>query len=114
MTNIIEQFLIVFIIVYCLNKIFIYFKRKSKKFKKVLSSEILMLVKLYGIDINRIGLKKVENDTALVNSIIITTDLLIYYNVKDLLYSILLIFVITFVLIFVLYRILARIYLKNM
>ena len=114
MVNIIEQFLIVFIIVFCINKIFIYFKNKSRKLKKLISSEILMMIKLYGIDIKKIGIKRIENDTAIINSIIISIDLIIYYNVKDLISSIIIIFVLTFILIAIFYRILARIYIKNM
>ena len=110
MANLIEEFIIIFTIVFCLNKIFIYFKNKSKKLKNALTSEMILLIKVYGVDIGKIGLKKVENDIAIVNSIIITSDLLVYYNVRNMLYVVILIFVITFALILICYSILSLMY----
>lgn len=110
MTNLIEEFIIIFTIVFCLNKIFIYFKNKNKKMKNVLTSEMILLIRFYGINISKIGKDKVENDISIINSIIITSDLLVYYNVKNMVYMVILIFAITFVSILVCYSLLARIY----
>ncbi len=113
MIDIIQEFLVVTIIVFSINMIYFYFKDKSKKYKNVLSPEMYYMVKLYGININLIGKKKVEKDISIINSIIITIDLLMYYHIKDLLFAIICIMVTTFALIGILYAILGRIYIKR-
>lgn len=114
MIEIIKQFLIVCIIVFSLNMIFFYFKNKSKKFKNTFTSEMFFLVRIYGVDINRIGLFKVQKDISMINSIIITTDLLILYNVKQLLVAIIIIAIVTFVLIAIFYNVLGKKYVRMM
>ena len=74
-----SKFLIVYIIVFSLYMIYFYFKNKSKKRKNNLTMEMNYLIRIYGIDINLIGLSKTEKHIALINSFIITLDLFIYF-----------------------------------
>lgn len=114
MIELIQEFLVVTIIVFSINMIYFYFKNRSKKYRNVVSPEMYFLIKLYNIDIDFIGKEKVERDISIVNSIIITIDLLIYYHVKNLLIAIISIAVITFLLIGILYTILGKIYVRRM
>ncbi len=114
MINVIQEFLVVTIIVFSINMIYFYFKNKSKKYRNIMSPEMYFLTKLYNIDINSIGKSIVERDISIVNSIIITIDLLIYYHIKNLLLAIIIIGVGTFLLIGILYTILGKIYVRKM
>lgn len=114
MLELIQEFLVVTIIVFSINMIYFYFKNKSKKYRNVMSPEMYFLVKLYNVNIELIGKKNVERDISIVNSIIITIDLLVYYHIKSLLISILIIMISTFLLIGILYTILGKIYVKKM
>ena len=78
MLELIQEFLVVTIIVFSINMIYFYFKNKSKKYRNVMSPEMYFLVKLYNVNIELIGKKNVERDISIVNSIIITIDLLVY------------------------------------
>jgi len=90
--------------------IYFYFKDKSKKYKNIPTTEMNLLMRIYGINISIIGIKKVERDISIINAIIITIDLLILYNIESLLLSLIMIFIITFVLIILCYTILAKTY----
>ena len=114
MVELISEFLVVTIIVFSINMIYFYFKNKSKKYRNVLTNEMYFLVKLYKIDINLIGKNKVEKDISILNSIIISIDLLIYYHVKNIIVSVISIFIVTFILIGILYSILGLIYRKRL
>ncbi len=114
MTTIIQEFLIVLIIIFSINMIYFYFKNKSKKYRNIPTVEMNYIEKLYGIDITFIGLKKIEKDISIVNSIIITIDLLVLYHIKSLVTGIIIIIVITFVLIPLCYHILGKSYQKIM
>lgn len=110
MRILIQEFLIVTIIVFSINMIYFYFKNKSKKYKNVPTVEMNYISKLYGIDISFIGFKKVQKDISIINSIIITIDLLTLYHTKSLVFGMILIIIITFLLIPIGYHILGKMY----
>lgn len=114
MEIIIEEFLIVAIIVYSLSMIYFYFKNKSKKYKNIPTIEMSYISKLYGIDISFIGLKKVQKDISIANSIIITIDLLLLYHTKSLIVGMILIAIATFLLIPICYHIIGKTYQRLM
>lgn len=114
MNMIVEEFIIVLVIVYSLSMIYFYFKNKSKKYKNIPTIEMSYISKVYGIDINFIGLKEVQKDISIANSIIITTDLLFLYHTKSLVIGIILIIIVTFLLIPICYHILGKKYQRKM
>lgn len=114
MKNLVEQFLIIAIIIYCIHMIYYYFRDKSKKYKNLPTIEMNFLMRVYGIDIPRIGVKLVKQHISLINSVIVSIDLLVYYNIGNTIIKLLVVFVITFLLVFIFYGILGIIYRKRM
>ena len=112
MVKLLQQFLILVIIIYCLNMIYFYFRNKSKKYKSIPSFEMSYLIRMYGINISKIGIKLVEKHISIVNAIIVSIDLLIYYNISNLLLRMCVVFIITIMLVFLLYNILGTRYKK--
>ena len=112
MVEIIQEFLIVAIIIFSINMIYFLLKNKSKKYRNIPTVEINYISKLYGIDISIIGLKKMQKDISIANSIIMTIDLLLLYHIKKLAVAILLIVIVTFALIPLCYQIIGKIYQK--
>ena len=113
MVNLVQQFFIIMIILFCLYMIYFYFRNKSKKYKNVLTTEINYLVRIFGINPAKIGLSKIQKHIAIINSIIISIDLLFYFNLNNTILKLLIVFVVTFVLIMILYNILGIIYKKK-
>lgn len=111
MLIIIEKVLISFIIVYSIYMIYFYFRNNCKKKKNSLI-EVQYLKKVYNINFELISRDKVEKDIAIINSIIITIDLFIYFNIVSVALSLIIIFFVTFVLIAIFYTILGNIYRK--
>ena len=103
MLIILEKLLISFVIVYSIYMIYFYFRNKSKKKKNSLI-EVQYLKRIYNI--------KIEKHIAIINSIIITIDLFIYFNFNSVTLSLVVIFFVTFVLIAIFYTILGNIYRK--
>lgn len=110
MKELLQQFLIIAIIIYCMHMIYYYYRGKSKKLRNVPTIEMNFLMKIYGIDIYRIGINIVKKHISLVNSIIISIDLLIYYNVGNAIVKLFIVFITTFLLILIFYSILGMIY----
>ena len=111
MLIILEKLLISFVIVYSIYMIYFYFRNKSKKKKNSLI-EVQYLKRIYNINLEEISRDKIEKHIAIINSIIITIDLFIYFNFNSVTLSLVVIFFVTFVLIAIFYTILGNIYRK--
>lgn len=111
MLIILEKLLISFVIVYSIYMIYFYFRNKSKKKKNSLI-EVQYLKRIYNINLEEISRDKIEKHIAVINSIIITIDLFIYFNFNSVTLSLVVIFFVTFVLIAIFYTILGNIYRK--
>lgn len=110
MALLISKFLVIFIVMYSLHMIYFYFRNKSKKHGKELTIEMMYLTKIYGINLNNYDIKKVEKHISLVNSIIVTIDLLVYFYLESMILKLLLMFGITILLVYVGYNLLAKYY----
>lgn len=110
MLIILEKLLISFIIVYSIYMIYFYFRNKSKKKNSLI--EVQYLKRIYNINLELISRDKIEKHIAIINSIIITIDLFIYFNFNSVTLSLVVIFFVTFVLIAIFYTILGNIYRK--
>lgn len=111
MLIILEKLLVSFVIVYSIYMIYFYFRNRSKKKKNSLI-EVQYLKKMYNINLEEISRDKIEKHIAIINSIIITIDLFIYFNFNSVTLSLVVIFFVTFVLIAIFYTILGNIYRK--
>ena len=111
MLIILEKLLVSFVIVYSIYMIYFYFRNKSKKNKNSLI-EVQYLKRIYNINLELISRDKIEKHIAIINSIIITIDLFIYFNFNSVTLSLVVIFFVTFVLIAIFYTILGNIYRK--
>ena len=111
MLIILEKLLISFVIVYSIYMIYFYFRNTSKKKKNSLI-EVQYLKRIYNINLELISRDKIEKHIAIINSIIITIDLFIYFNFNSVTLSLVVIFFVTFVLIAIFYTILGNIYRK--
>lgn len=111
MLIILEKLLVSFIIVYSIYMIYFYFRNKSKKKKNSLI-EVQYLKRIYNINLELISRDKIEKHIAIINSIIITIDLFIYFNFNSVTLCLVVIFFVTFVLIAIFYTILGNIYRK--
>lgn len=111
MLIILEKLLISFVIVYSIYMIYFYFRNKNKKKKNSLI-EVQYLKRIYNINLELISRDKIEKHIAIINSIIITIDLFIYFNFNSVTLSLVVIFFVTFVLIAIFYTILGNIYRK--
>ena len=114
MKEVLQQFLIIAIIVYCIHMIYFYFREKSKKMRNVPTIEMNFLMRIYGIDISKIGINIVKKHISLINSIIVSVDLLIYYNIENAIIKLFIVFIATFLLILIFYSILGIIYKRKM
>ena len=108
MLIILEKLLVSFVIVYSIYMIYFYFRNKSKKKKNSLI-EVQYLKRIYNINLELISRDKIEKHIAIINSIIITIDLFIYFNFNSVTLSLVVIFFVTFVLIAIFYTILGNI-----
>lgn len=114
MKEVLQQFLIIAIIVYCIHMIYFYFREKSKNMRNVPTIEMNFLMRIYGIDISKIGINIVKKHISLINSIIVSVDLLIYYNIESAIIKLFIVFIATFLLILIFYSILGIIYKRKM
>ena len=114
MKEVLQQFLIIAIIIYCIHMIYFYFREKSKKMRNVPTIEMNFLMRIYGIDISKIGINIVKKHISLINSIIVSVDLLIYYNIENAIIKLFIVFIATFLLILIFYSILGIIYKRKM
>ena len=114
MKEVLQQFLIIAIIVYCIHMIYFYFREKSKNMRNVPTIEMNFLMRIYGIDISKIGINIVKKHISLINSIIVSVDLLIYYNIENAIIKLFIVFIATFLLILIFYSILGIIYKRKM
>lgn len=114
MKEVLQQFFIIGIIVYCIHMIYYYFRSKSKKYKNIPTIEMSFLMRIYGIDITKIGINLVKKHISLINSIIVSIDLLIYYNIENAIIKLFTVFITTFLLVLICYSILGSIYRKRM
>jgi len=96
MVNYIQQFLIIYVVIFCLHMIYFYFRNKSKKYKYVPTIEMSYLMRIYGIDVKKIGFKFIEKHISIINSIIIGIDLVIYYNMESAILKLFIVFITTF------------------
>lgn len=112
MLELIEKFLILYVVIFCFYKILFIIKDNVKKTKNIYTTEMIYLSKIYGIDINILGKKYVENHIILINTFIIVIDLLLYICMESVILKLILMFIATLVLIFICYSILGRYYIK--
>ena len=114
MVNLLQQFLIIVIIIYCIHMIYFYFREKNKKYKNIPTIEMNFLMRIYHIDITKIGINIVKKHISLINSIIASIDLLIYYNISNAIIKLFIVFIVTFFLVLIFYSILGIIYRKKL
>lgn len=114
MKILIEQFFIIAIIIYSFHMIYYYFREKSKKLRNIPTIEMNFLMKIHRINISKIGINVVKKHISLVNSVIVSIDLLIYYNIENAILKLFIVFITTFLLILICYSILGSIYRKRM
>lgn len=112
MVKFISQFLVLFLVFFCIYMIYFFIKDRNKKLKKMPSIEMLYLLRAYGIDSNEMGIDHVKRHISLINSFIVTVDILIYFNMNSLLLKLFIMFLATLILIYVMYMLLARYYRK--
>lgn len=104
MVKLLQQFIMIAIILFSVNMIYFYFRNKSKKYKNVPTIEMNYLIRIYGIDILKLGIKTVEKHISIINSVIVSTDLLIYYNIENTILKLFIVFIATLILVFVFYN----------
>lgn len=104
MVKLLQQFIIIAIILFSVNMIYFYFRNKSKKYKNIPTIEMNYLIRIYGIDILKLGIKTVEKHISIINSVIVSADLLIYYNIENTILKLFIVFITTLVLVFVFYN----------
>ena len=97
MVDLLQQFLITMIIIFSMLMIYFYFRNKSKKYRSIPTVEMNFLMIIYGIDISKIGIKLVQKHIAIIDSIIISIDLIIYYNMNNIFLKLLIVFITTFI-----------------
>lgn len=112
MVKLLQQFIMIAIILFSVNMIYFYFRNKSKKYKNVPTIEMNYLIRIYGIDILKLGIKTVEKHISIINSVIVSADLLIYYNIENTVLKLFIVFIATLTLVFVFYNALGIIYRK--
>ena len=112
MVQFIQKFLITYIIIFCIQMIYFFFRNKSKKYGKLPTTAMVYLIKLYNIDVLELGLSYVEKHIALINSFIVTSDLLIYFYVESIILKYVIMFATTVMLVFIFYSILGNKYKK--
>lgn len=112
MVDIIQKFLVIYIMVFCIHMIFFFFRNKSKKYGNIPTVEMVYLMKIYEIDANAIGINYVQKHIAMINSFITTVDLLVYFYMDNMILKLAIMFVITIVLVFIFYGILGKYYRK--
>ena len=110
--DIIQKFVIIYIIVFCFEMIYFYFRNKSKKHSKIPTAGMALLIRTFGIDVVSLGVTYVQRDMSLINAFIASIDVVIYLYLKSILLKVLLMFVVTLVLIFIFYTLLAKRYKK--
>ncbi len=113
MFNLIKEFLLVFIAIFSVNMIYFYFRNKNKKYRKIPTVEMELLVRAFDVDISMIDMSIIKKHISIINSVIISVDLLILYHIKSIIIAMLIIIVLTFALIALLYGILGSYY-KNL
>ena len=112
--ELITKFLVIFITIFSLYMIYFYFRNKNKKWGNIPPIEISFLMRIYGNNVLKLGIDKVQKDVALINSFIITTDLFIYFNIESIILKMTIMFINTFILILIIYLMLGKIYLKKL
>ena len=112
MVEFITKFIVIYIVIFSFYMIYFFFKGRSKKHKDDTIIEILYLYKAYGIDCKLLGIEPVKRHVALLNSIIITLDILLYFYIKIIYLKYLAMFLTTLILIYIFYRLLANYYRK--
>lgn len=110
MIEILQQFIVLYVITFCVLMIFFALRKRSKKYGSIPTTGMMYLTNMCKIDISLIGIDKVEKHLILINSFIISVDLLIYFKVESMMLKLFIIFITTFVLIFVSYSILVKKY----
>jgi len=114
MKELVQQFLIIAIIIYCIHMIYFYFRNRSKKYRNIPTVEMSFLMRIHGIDISKIGINVVIKHISLINSIIASVDLLIYFNIENAFIKLFIVFIITFLLVLIFYSVLGSIYRKKL
>lgn len=112
MLDMLQRFLIIYVVVFCLYMIYFYFKNKSKKHKNTATIEMNYLMRIYGIEIGLIGINNVHKHVALINSFVVSLDFLIYIYMESMILKLVIMFLLTVLLIFLFYSFLAKYYKK--
>lgn len=109
----VKQFFILMIIVFCIHMIYFYFRNLSKKYKNIPTTEMSYLIRIFDINLSKVGIKNVEKHISIINSCIISVDLLIYYNISNSILKLFIVFIFTLISIFIAYNFLGLWYRKN-
>lgn len=112
MVEFITKFIVVYIVIFSFYMIYFFFKGRSKKHKDDVIVEMLYLYKVYGIDCKLLGLEQVKRHIALLNSFIITLDILLYFYIEIIYLRYIVMFLTTLILIYIFYKLLANFYRK--
>lgn len=112
MLLLIEQFIVLYILTFCILMIYFTLRKKIKKIKDTPTTGMIYLSSIYKVDLKLIGIDKVEKHLSLINSFIIVVDLLIYFNLESVIIRLAIIFIATLLLIFIGYSILGNMYRK--
>ena len=112
MVDLIQKFLIIYIILFCTHMIYYYFRNKSKKYKDIPTFEMLFLMRIYKVDIRVLGINEVEKHIAIINSFIMTIDFMIYFGMDSMFIKMLIMFIFTLVSVYVSYTTLGKYYKK--
>lgn len=108
----IKQFFLLAIILFCIHMIYYHFRNLSKKYKNVPTIEMSYLIRIFSLDLSKIGIKIIEKHISIINSCIISIDLLIYYNISNSILRLFVVFIFTLISIFITYNILGLWYKK--
>jgi len=108
----VKQFFILMIILFCVHMIYYYFRNLSKKYRNIPTIEMSYLIRIFGLDLSKLGIKNVEKHISIINSCIISVDLLIYYNISNSILKLFVVFIFTLISIFITYNILGLWYKK--
>lgn len=112
--DVLQKFIVLYVVIFSLYMIYFYFKNKGKKSSKTYTKEMVFLIKVHDINVDLIGKKKVEKHIALINSLIITVDILIYFYMKMFYLKIFVMFITTILLVSISYILLSRYYIKKL
>ena len=110
--DLVQKFLIIYIVLFCVHMIYFYFRNKNKKYKNVPTFEMMFLIRIYQVDVKRLGINEVEKHIAFINSFIMTIDFIIYFSMSSMLLKMIIMFLFTLISVYISYTTLGKHYRK--